>query len=348
MTEEILDFMEQRRRMKSQPIDRYKDLDRLVKTMYKERKEEWLRERCQEMEHMERVDMRLMAEKIREITGQKRTTRSTIVKDRNGNILRERIDVLNRRREYVEGLYRDHRGEKPELDGCEPGPPILRNEMEKAVRGMKWRKAVRGRKWRKAEGSVWIVVKMVEAGGDFTIRKTTELANRIYETGVLPDSMRESEFIVIPKKVVAVDCEKHRTISITSQVAKIILKVIDERLKSKVEETTNEAQFGFRRRKGTRNAIFLLRMIMERAIEKQKDLYMCFVDFEKAFDRVRRELLIDRLRRIGAVEADVRLLTNLYWEQKAVVKIGDDRSDWIKIEKGVRQGCVLSPDVFSQ
>ena len=114
----------------------------------------------------------------------------------------------------------------------------------------------------------------------------------------------------------AVDCEKHRTISITSQVAKIVLKVIDERLKSKVEETTDDAQFGFRRRKSTRNAIFVLRMIMERAIEKQKDLYMCFVDFEKAFDRVRHELLIDRLNRVGADEADVRLLTNLYWEQK--------------------------------
>ena len=40
-------------------------------------------------------------------------------------------------------------------------------------------------------------------------------------------------------------------------------------------------------------------------------------------------------------------MTNLYWEQKAVVKIGDDRSNWIKIDKGVRQGCVLSPDLFS-
>ena len=88
-------------------------------------------------------------------------------------------------------------------------------------------------------------------------------------------------------------------------------------------------------------------MIMERAIEKQKDLYMCFVDFKKAFDRMRHKLLIDRLGRIGADEADVRLMTNLYWEQKAVVKVGDDRSDWIKIEKGVRQGCVLSPYLFS-
>ena len=238
MTEEILDCMEQRRRMKS--VDRYKDLDRLVKTMCKERKEEWLRERCHEMKQLERVDSRLMAEKIREITGKKRTTRSTLVKDRNGNILTERIDVLNRWREYVEGFYRDDRGEKREFDGRESGPPVLRNEIEKAVRGMKWRKA---------EGSDGIVVEMVEAGGDFTIGNITELANKIYETGVLLDRMQKSEFIVIPKKVGAVDCAKHITISITSQVAKIVLKVKDERLKNKVEETTDEVQFGFRRRK---------------------------------------------------------------------------------------------------
>ena len=48
--------------------------------------------------------------------------------------------------------------------------------------------------------------------------------------------MRESEFIVIPKKEGAVECSKHRTISIMSQVAKIVLKVIDERLKRKVAE----------------------------------------------------------------------------------------------------------------
>ena len=189
---------------------------------------------------------------------------------------------------------------------------------------------------------------MVEVGGDFTIGKITKLANKIYEIGDLPDRMQESEFIVIPKKVGAADCEKHRMTSITSQVAKIVLKVIDERLKNKVEETPRMKHSlvleGEKVR--TRNAIFVLRMIMERAIEKEKELYMCFVDFEKAFDRVRHEFLINRLWRIGADEADARLLTNLYWEQKVVVKIGDNRSDWIKIEKGVRQGCVLSLDFF--
>ena len=97
--------------------------------------------------------------------------------------------------------------------------------------------------------------------------------------------MEESEFIVIPKKEGAVECDNHRTISIMNQVAKIVLKVINERLKRKVEETVDKAQFGFRKGKGTRNAIFVLKTIMERRIEKQNDLFLCFVDFEKAFER---------------------------------------------------------------
>ena len=86
---------------------------------------------------------------------------------------------------------------------------------------------------------------------------------------------------------------------------------------------------------------------MERAVEKQNHLYMCFIDFEKAFDTVRHELMVERLRRMGVDAADFRVLTNLYWGQKAVVRIGDDRSGWIEIQHGVRQGCVLSPDLFS-
>ena len=98
--------------------------------------------------------------------------------------------------------------------------------------------------------------------------------------------MKESEFIVIPKKNGAVECSKHRTISIMSQMGKIVLKVLNERLERKVNETIDNVQFGFRKGVGTRNATFMLRTVMEKSVEKQKDLFMCVVDFEKAFDRV--------------------------------------------------------------
>ena len=107
--------------------------------------------------------------------------------------------------------------------------------------------------------------------------------------------MKESEFKVIPKKDGAAKCSKHRTISIKSQMGKIVLKLLNERLERKVNETVDNVQFRFRKEVGTRNATFMLRTVMERAVEKQKYIFICFVDLEKAFDRVKHELLAERL-----------------------------------------------------
>ena len=101
------------------------------------------------------------------------------------------------------------------------------------------------------------------------------------------------------------------------------------------------------RGKGTRNAIFVLRMLIERAIEVKKDLYVCFVDYEKAFDRVRHAHLITILEQVNINGKDLRLIKNLYWNQEASVKVENDESETQSIKRGVRQGCVLSPDLFN-
>ena len=116
-------------------------------------------------------------------------------------------------------------------------------------------------KWRKAEGSDGVVVEMVEAAGDFALSNITNLANTIYSTGEVPENMKVSEFLVIPKKNGAVECAKHRTNSIMSQVGKIVLKVLNKRLKKRVKEEVDKAQFGFREGLGTRNETFMLRTV---------------------------------------------------------------------------------------
>ena len=132
-----------------------------------------------------------------------------------------------------------------------------------------------------------------------------------------------------------------------SQITKIVLRVILERIRGKIRREISEEQYGFMQGKGTRNAIYILRMLSERAIEMQRDLFICFIDYEKAFDRVRHEDLIEMLQRIGLDGKDLRLITNLYWEQKAIIEIENNKSNWFEIKRGVRQGCVGSPDLFS-
>ena len=83
-------------------------------------------------------------------------------------------------------------------------------------------------------------------------------------TGQVPETMKKSEFILIPKKKEAVVCNKHRTNSFMSQIGEIIMKVLTGRVMRKMEETVGDGQFCIGNRMGIRSATFMLRMIMEK------------------------------------------------------------------------------------
>jgi len=153
--------------------------------------------------------------------------------------------------------------------------------------------------------------------------------------------------IPIPKKTNAVECADHRTISLISHASKILLKVLTKRLESKTEAFISKAQFGFRRGCGTREAIGVVRTLCERSIEHGNDLFFCFVDFEKAFDRVDWVKMMQILQSIGIDWKDRRLITNLYVHQRAVVRVMQEYSEESDMGRGVRQGCCLSPLLFT-
>ena len=129
-----------------------------------------------------------------------------------------------------------------------------------------------------------------------------------------------------------------------SHLTKVMLRVL---MRNKIIPETSETQFGFRTDKGTRNAIFSLRTRMERAIEVQKGLYLCFIDYSKAFDKVKHSDLFDILLRHNCDGKDLRAMRNLCWEQKATMRIDDDYSVYKPICRGMRQGCFLNSDLFN-
>ncbi|KAJ4444695.1 hypothetical protein ANN_06492 [Periplaneta americana] len=94
------------------------------------------------------------------------------------------------------------------------------------------------------------------------------------------------------------NCSEFMTISLISHSAKILLRILNRRLYYKMEEQLKEVQFDFRKGKGTRDAIGLLRTIGGIYLEKNK-VYVLFVDLEKAFDRVDWNKLMGILKKIG-------------------------------------------------
>jgi hypothetical protein len=84
-----------------------------------------------------------------------------------------------------------------------------------------------------------------------------------------------------------------------AHAAKIAARILRRRIERKTEDVLGEDQFGFRRGKGSKNAIGMLRIISERTLVIEDKLCACFIDWQKAFDRVNWTKLMQILKDIG-------------------------------------------------
>ena len=124
-----------------------------------------------------------------------------------------------------------------------------------------------------------------------------------------------------------------------------MLKILQIRLQQYVNWELPNVQAGFRKGKGTRDQIANICWITEKSREFQKNI--CFIDYAKAFDCVDHNILWKILKEMGIPDHLTCLLKNLYAGQEAIVRTEHGKMDWFQIEKGIHQGCILSPCLFN-
>ena len=134
-------------------------------------------------------------------------------------------------------------------------PIIKRNGYAQDITESEVKTAMKKMKPGKAVGNDQIAYEMLKAVGTFDISKATELANIIYNSGELPKQMLESFFIASPKKAGTIECDNYRLISLMSHITKIILRILMNRNKRRINEAISDVQFGHKSGKGTRNAV---------------------------------------------------------------------------------------------
>ena len=121
--------------------------------------------------------------------------------------------------------------------------------------------------------------------------------------------------------------------------------MLEKRIRCQV--SIDNMQFGFMPGKRTTDAIFIMRQVQEKHQAKKKKLYYAFVDLEKAFDRVPREVLKWALRKLGVDEWLMRTVMALYTEDCTVVRTDAGLSESFEVKVGFHQGSVQSTLLFA-
>lgn len=122
--------------------------------------------------------------------------------------------------------------------------------------------------------------------------------------------------------------------------------ILEGRLREKVEKELEENQSGFRRGRSTQDHIFTIRQIIEKYRARNKEVFMCYIDLEKAFDRVNRKMIWKTLEKLGIGEELKEAVRSIYHKNQNYVRTRNMTSEIFTTNEGVRQGGTLSPLLF--
>ena len=192
-----------------------------------------------------------------------------------------------------------------------------------------------------------IVNEVLKYGGDQVTVIMWQLIQTCFETEKIPSQWMKGIIFPIYKAGDGRKPDNYRGISLLSVVAKVYTAVLHRRLSQWCEENNiiSEEQGGFRPGRGCADQIYVLwNILMNRVGQKT---YCCFIDLKKAFPSVWRNGLWKRLWDEGVRGKIWRIIRSLYENTESCVLIGEEKTNYFDVDVGVRQGCILSPTLFS-
>ncbi|XP_055381355.1 leishmanolysin-like peptidase [Condylostylus longicornis] len=288
----------------------------------------------------ERNDMRTLYNKIRTIT-KCNTKNNRPINDKNGCMLTSRTEQLRRWREHfqesgataLQHTETDQNTSYTQNSRISISPPT-QNEISDALKRLK-----QGR----AEGPEGIPAELLQADTRSAVAVLHPILQSVWEDEIIPTSWKQGIIVKLPKKGDLRECSNWRGITVQNSVNKVLALVILARIEDKLEETLREEQAGFRRQRGCIDQSNTLRLIVEQLVERRSPLFITFVDFERAFDTVRRASIWGALANRGVPQKIIKIIRALYDESEVRILHNNELSDPFEIETGVIHGVHTEP-----
>ena len=229
------------------------------------------------------------------------------------------------------------------------GEQIIDDELDSPISEEEVEAAIHSLKNKKAPGVDGILNEMLKSSLHVIKPFIIRLFNQIWDTGIFPKEWQTSIIIPLHKKGKQEDPNNYRGISLISNVCKCFTFIINNRLKKWAYRNNIivEEQAGYRAGYSTIDQFFVLYGVIQRVLARKK-MYVCFVDFQKAYDTVDRKQLWKVLTNQKVSSKMVSCLMSMYAEVKSCVRVSNSEyTDLFECNNGLKQGCMCSPLLFS-
>ena len=177
----------------------------------------------------------------------------------------------------------------------------------------------------------------------------TTLYNYIWDKGEFPDKWAEGLIQPLHKKGSQSEADNYRKLTLMACIGKIFEAILNKRLvfQSEVTLIDDPNQFGFCRNCRTTDNVFILDTLISHQKSVKKPLFLCFIDFTKAFDFINRDFLYYKLLKRGFSGKLVRLIISMFAKANARVRWNGEVGEKIDRTHGVLQGGIISPKLFN-
>ena len=327
-------------------VTEYRKLCNRIRIAARKDKQNWIEKKCSQIEKCTAEEKTSEAYRMVKELNRKWQPKLTSIKDEEGKIIIDKEKCRQRWTQYCSELYEDKSEDTGLRLELEMISPPEKDDTEDVILYEEVQQAIKNLKKRKSPGEDGIMGEMITAGGEELHKEIHQICNQIWREGKIPETWTKSILTVLPKKGDLMECKNYRTIALMSHMGKVMMKILTYRLRDQLEEHMVDEQAGFRRDRSTVQQILMLRLIAEKAKRKGKVIYNCFIDFQKAFDSVKQEVIWATMRSYGVGKQLVQTLQNFGEQSKAAVRIDGELGDWFKISIGTKQGDPVSPTEF--
>ena len=264
-----------------------------------------------------------------------------IIKSKTGEMPMKEEKVKQRWKEYFDNLLnqenprerREIRTEETKRDVEDISGGEVRTRLKKMKKG-------------KAQGPDDIPVEAWIPVGNKGVEFLVNFFNKLLRGEKMSEEWRRIVLVPLYKgKGDIKECGNYRGIKLMSHSMKLWERVIEARIRKEV--MIGEQQFGFMPGRSTTDAIFCLRMLLEKWNEGQKVVHCAFIDLEKAYDRVPIEELWECLRLAETSECYVTIIKDMYDGVTTIVRSAAALTKEFKVGVGHHQGSALSPFLFA-